>query len=54
MAPLTHPVISMRGLIFQPCALIASTNGLHLSSFVCLALVKESTMCIGEFNYLDG
>jgi hypothetical protein len=30
-------VITMRGLIFQPCALIAPTNGSHLSSFVCMA-----------------
>ena len=25
------------GLVFQPCALIASTNGLYLSSFLCMA-----------------
>ena len=37
MAPLTLAVITMRGLIFQSCALIASTNGLHLSSFVCMS-----------------
>ena len=35
--PLTPMVIIMRGLIFQPCALIAFTNGLDLSSFVCMA-----------------
>ena len=37
MAPLTPAVITMRGLIFQPCALIAFTNGLYLSSFACMA-----------------
>ena len=26
----------MRGLLFQSCALIASTNGLYLFSFVCM------------------
>jgi len=30
-------MITMRGLIFQPCALNASTNGLYLFSFVCMA-----------------
>ena len=34
---LTPTVITMRGLIFQSCGLIASTNGLYLSSFVCMA-----------------
>jgi hypothetical protein len=37
MAPLTPTVITIRGLIFEPCALIVSTNGLCLSSFVCMA-----------------
>jgi hypothetical protein len=37
MAPLTFAMIIMRGLIFQPCALIVSTNGLYFSSFVCMA-----------------
>ena len=37
MAPLTLAVLTMTGLMFRPCALIASTNGLHLSSFVCMA-----------------
>ena len=36
MPPLTLAVINMRGLIFQPCALIASTIGLYLSPFVCM------------------
>ena len=54
MAPLTLVVITMRGLIFQPCALIASTNGLYLSSFVCMAWFKESIIRAGEFNGLDG
>ena len=36
MAPLTPMVITTRGLIFQPCALIASLNGLYLFSFVCM------------------
>jgi hypothetical protein len=36
MVPLTHAVIVERGLIFEPCVLIASTNGLYLSSFVCM------------------
>ena len=30
-------VIIMKGLIFQLCALIESTNGLYLSPFVCMA-----------------
>ena len=37
MAPHTPVEIPMRDLIFQPCALIAFTNGLYLSSFVCMA-----------------
>ena len=37
MAPLTLAVITMRGLIFQPCALIVSTKKLCSSSFVCMA-----------------
>ena len=41
MAPLTHAVINMRGLIFHPCALIVSNNGLYLSSFVCLSLSRN-------------
>ena len=36
MTPLTLAVIFMRGLIFQPCALIVFTNGLYLSPFVCM------------------
>ena len=47
MAPLTFVVISMRGLIFEPCALIASTNGLYLSSFVCMAWSRNPS-CIKE------
>ena len=54
MAPLTLAVITMRGLIFQPCALIAATNGLYLSSFVCMAWSRKSIMRKGEFNNLDG
>ena len=41
MASLTCVVITMRGLIFEPCALIASINGLYLSSFVCMAWSKN-------------
>ena len=37
MAPLTFAVITMRGLLFEPCALIVSTNMLYLSFFVCMA-----------------
>jgi hypothetical protein len=36
IAPLTHAMIVVRGLIFQPCAFIASTSGLYLASFVCI------------------
>ena len=41
MVSLTHVVITMRGQIFQPCALIAFINGLYSSSFVCLAWTKN-------------
>ena len=35
-SPCIPIVITMRGVIFQPCTLIAFTNGLYLSSFVCM------------------
>lgn len=37
IAPLTLAVMVMRGLTFQPWALIASISGLYLSSFICMA-----------------
>ena len=37
MASLTPTMITMKGLMFQPCALLASTNRLYLSFFVCMA-----------------
>jgi hypothetical protein len=44
MAPVSPAVITTRGLIFQPCALIASTNGLYLPFFFLYGLIKESIM----------
>ena len=37
IAPLTPAVMVIRGLVFQPCAFIASISGLYLVSFVCMA-----------------
>ena len=48
MAPLTLVMITMRGLTFQPCALLASINGLYLSSFICMAWSRNPSCCEGE------
>ena len=46
-------VITMRGLIFQPRALIASTNGLYLSSFVCMAWSRNlSCVKVNSMNWM--
>ena len=37
IAPLTLPVIVIRGLVFKPCAVLAYISGLCLLSFVCMA-----------------
>ena len=50
MAPLI-PAVTMRGLTFQPCVLLAFINKLYL--FYCLyGLVKESITC--KCDDLDG
>ena len=48
MTSLTLVAITMKGLTFQPCALLAFINALYLSSFVCMAWSRNLSCCEGE------
>ena len=46
MAPINLAFIAIRDPTFQPCALVASMNGLYTSSFVCIMTQSRSLSCV--------